>query len=85
MDDLEFVLFGTFFVVLIQSLIEASLTTIVDDHILTESILSGYNDLDSHDVQLAMVTAALYDYRLNCGLLCFEDDLRFWVKPRSTI
>jgi hypothetical protein len=33
---------------------------------------------------VAISTAALYDYRLSCGLIYFNDDLRYWVKPRST-
>jgi hypothetical protein len=31
-----------------------------------------------------MSTAALFDYRLATGLICFDDNLRYWVKPRST-
>jgi hypothetical protein len=40
--------------------------------------------LDSHDLQLAISTVALFDYRQVVGLICFDDTLRNWVKPRST-
>jgi hypothetical protein len=85
MDELELVLFGTFLVILVQTLIELRPSSAVEDHMLTYGTFEGCIDLDSNDVQFAMATAALYNYWVNCGLLCFEDDLRFWIKPKSTI
>jgi hypothetical protein len=32
-----------------------------------------------------MSTAALHDYKLATELLCFDDDLRYWVKSRYTL
>jgi hypothetical protein len=29
-----------------------------------------------------MSTIALYSYHISSGLLCFDDELRYWVKPR---
>jgi hypothetical protein len=85
MDDLELVLFGSFLVILIQTFIELRPASAVEDLLLMEQSFGGLVEFDSHDVQFAMATAALYDYRLNCGLLCFEDDLWFWVKLCSTV
>jgi hypothetical protein len=81
MDELELVLFGTFLVILVQTLIELRPSSAVEDHMLTYGTFEGCIDLDSNDVQFAMATAALYNYWVNCGLLCFEVDLRFWIKP----
>jgi hypothetical protein len=38
---------------------------------------------DSHDVQAALCSAASFDYKLRCGLIYFDDDMSFWVKPMS--
>jgi hypothetical protein len=51
---------------------------------MQEGIVGGNNILDSHDLQLVISTAALFDYRLAIGLICFDDSLHYWVKPRST-
>lgn len=79
------VLFVTLLVVLIQMLFEWRGIIVADDHILTKATLVGCIVFDSHDLQLAIAAGALYHYRLNCGLICFEDDLHFWFKPRFTV
>jgi hypothetical protein len=85
MDELELVLFGILLVILVHTLIESRPASAVEDHMVTDGTFGGCIDLDSNDVQFAMAIATLYDYRVNCGLLCFKDDLRFWVKPRSMV
>jgi hypothetical protein len=83
-DDLEMALLISLYVVLLQAIGESQLYLPTDDHTFLESTLGSGSSLDSHYVQVAVSTAALYDYRLSCGLLCFDDELRYWVKPRST-
>ena len=83
-DDMEMALLVSLYVVLMQAIGESQLYFLTDDHTFLESTLDLGSSLDSHYVQVAISTAALYDYRLSCGLLCFDDELRYWVKPRST-
>lgn len=54
------------------------------DHILLEDIVGESTCLDSHDVAIAIVGAALYDYCLSCNLIYFHDELRFWIKLRRS-
>jgi hypothetical protein len=68
-------------VVLLQAILECQPSSTMDDHIVQELTVGS---LSSHDVQLALSTAALHDHRLSCGLIYFDDDLRYWVKLRST-
>jgi hypothetical protein len=51
---------------------------------VTNAFFIGSSGIHSNELQLAVSTVALYDYRISCGLLCFDDQLRWWVKPRST-
>jgi hypothetical protein len=76
-DDVEMALLVSLYVVLVQSLIELQSTFPYDDHIMQEGIVGGNNILDSHDLQLAISTAALFDYRLAAGLICFDDSLHY--------
>jgi hypothetical protein len=46
--------------------------------------LLGFDPLNVSDIQLLLSVVALNDYKLQCGLLGFDDQLRYWVKPRST-
>ena len=50
---------------------------------MTDAFFTGSSGIHSNELQLAVSTAALYDYRISCGLLCFDDQLQWWVKPRS--
>jgi hypothetical protein len=41
--------------------------------------------LDFEYSHIAMSIATLYDYRIFAGLICFEDDLQYLVKPRCRL
>jgi hypothetical protein len=85
MEDVEVALLVSLYVVLVQTLYALQPQFAVEDDILLESTLSGGTSLDSQYSRFAMSTTALYDYRISAGLICFEDDLRFWVKPHCTL
>jgi hypothetical protein len=81
--DMEVALLLSLYVVLIQVLAACGLTYASEDGIFGGSTQGG-SLLDSDNSALTISTLALYDYRLCTGLICFEDNLRYWVKPRST-
>jgi hypothetical protein len=85
MADVEIALLVSLLVVLVQAFYEFRRCLELEDDVLTESILGGGAALDSQDCQVALSTAALYDYRIAIGLICFDDELRYWVKPRCTL
>jgi hypothetical protein len=83
-DDVEIALLLSLYVVPLQAITDCQPLFTAEDQSLQELITGSLSPLDSHDVQLALSTTALHDHRLSCGLICFDDDLRYWVKPRST-
>ena len=85
MEDVDIALLLSFFVVLIQTISQVQRPHDADDDILFDTAASAGSAMDSHDSHMAMSTAALYDYRISTGLLCFDDELRYWVKPRCTL
>jgi hypothetical protein len=70
--------------VLLQAIMDCHFASTVEDHSLEELTIGSLSSLNSLDVQLALSTAALHDHMLSCGLICFDDDLRYWVKPKNT-
>jgi hypothetical protein len=85
MADAEVALLVGLYVVLLQAFSEAQCAHILEDDVVMDCNVGGMRNLDSQHLRIAMSTAALYDYRLAMGLLCFDDDLRYWVKPRCTL
>jgi hypothetical protein len=85
LDDVEIQLLLSLYMVLIQALFQSKPTVTRDDDIACNGGVGTLSMLHSEHVQIAMSTAALYDYRLASGLLCFDDGLRYWVKPRCTV
>jgi hypothetical protein len=83
MDDLEIALLVSLYVVLVQALLESSPSYEVPDSVMVESVFADTTALT--DVQIALSAAALHDHRLQSGLICRDDELRYWVKPRSTV
>jgi hypothetical protein len=85
MDDSKMSLLVALFIALIQTLMEDVPSFAVEDQVASDTgILLGFDLLNIFDVQLILSVAALNDYRLQYGLLCFDDQLRYWVKSRST-
>lgn len=84
LDDVEMVLLVNLYVNLVLAIGECQPSFAVEDHSLQDSTFGLGFSLESQDVQVAVSTAALFDYRLNCGFICFNNDLRYWMKPRST-
>jgi hypothetical protein len=82
MEDIEMAMFVALYVALIQALLECRPSFETADCLATELACAIHSPME--DVQVAVSTAALHDYRLRCGLLCQNDELRYWVKPRST-
>lgn len=35
------------------------------------------------DIQIAISTAALHNYHVSCRILCWDNELRYWIKPQS--
>jgi hypothetical protein len=85
MADAELALLVGVYVVLFHAFCEAQRSQTLEDDVLMDCNVGGMTNLDSQHYRIAMSTAALYDYRLATGLLCFDDDLRYWVKPRCTL
>jgi hypothetical protein len=85
MEDVEIALFLSFYVVLIQTLCSSQAPHAIEDDTIMESTGGLGSSLDSYYCRIAISTAALYDYRISTGLICFDDELRFWVKPRCTL
>jgi hypothetical protein len=82
--DIDVALFLSLYVVIIQALAACQPTYAVKDNIVTEGETFLASLMNSDNKALAISTLALYDYHLFAGLICFKDELRFWVKPRST-
>jgi hypothetical protein len=85
MADVEIALFLSLYVVLIQTLCEYQPSYALEDDLVVEGGVGGRSVLESQDLQIAMSTTTLYDYRIAAGLICFDDDLRYWVKPHCTL
>jgi hypothetical protein len=85
MEDVEVALLVSLYVVLVQTLCASQAPFTVEDDNLLESTMGLGTSFDSQYSCIAMSIVALYDYRISVGLICFEDDLRFWVKPRCTL
>jgi hypothetical protein len=81
--DMEVALFFSLYVVLIQALAACGLTYALEDGVFGGST-QGSLLLDLDKSALTISTLALYDYHLCIGLICFEDNLRYWVKSHST-
>lgn len=81
-SDIELATYVAMFITVLQALLEFIPSFEVLDNLALEVALSELNDIES--MQLAISAAALHDRQLCCGLLCVTDDLRYWVKPRST-
>ena len=71
--------------VLIQALIEFEPNHDLEDPILIDSIIGSTGIFESHEIEFIVSIAALYDFCLMSSLFCFDDELRFWVKPRSSV
>jgi hypothetical protein len=84
-QDLELLLFVCLSEVLIQALIECKPTYSFDDDVVIDAVIQGITMLESYDIQLVTSVAALHDYHLAFGLICFNNELRFWLKPRSIV
>jgi hypothetical protein len=82
--DVDIALITALYVILIQAFADCHRSYGLHDDVVMDGWLSGASLLDSHNCTLAISTAALFDYRLFAGLICFDDELRYWVKPRST-
>lgn len=67
--------------VLIQSFIDWMPVYSTDDDIAFNDGVGASAMLEAEHMQLAVSTAALHNYRLTSGLICFDDGLRYWVKP----
>jgi hypothetical protein len=85
MEDVEVALLVSLYVVLVQTFYTLQAPFALDDDIVLESNLGRGTAFDSQYSRIAMSTAALYDYRICAGLICFDDELRFWMKPRCTV
>ena len=83
MDNTEILLFGSFCMVLVQGITESQPTYVGEDHIMGEATVGGVIAMDLEELWLAMSTVALYNYYISVGLFCFDNELRYWVKPRS--
>jgi hypothetical protein len=81
--DINVALITALYVVLIQAFANCHRSYGLHDDIVMDGWLSGASLLDSHDCALVISTATLFDYRLSAGLICFDDELRYWVKRRS--
>jgi hypothetical protein len=82
--DVNVALITALYVILIQAFADCYRSYGLHDDIVMDGSLSGASLLDSHNCTLAISMAALYDYRLSAGLICVDDELRYWVKPQST-
>jgi hypothetical protein len=85
MADVDVALLLCLFVVLIQTLYSCQLAAGSDDDIMLESAAPTGTAMDSHDSHIALCVAALHDYRISTGVIYFDDELRYWVKPRCTL
>ena len=81
----EFRYLARLFVVLIQALIEFEPNHNLEDPILINSVIESASIFESREIELIVSTVALYDFHLMSGLFCFDDELRFWVKPQSSV
>ena len=81
----EFRYLAGLFVVFIQALIEFEPNHDLEDPILIDSIIGSTGIFESREIELVVSIAALYDFCLMSGLLCFDDELRFWMKPQSNM
>ena len=74
MDDIELSLLVAFFVTIIQTLVEVAPSFAMEDQAASNmGALLGFDLLNVSDLQLLLSIAALNDYKLQCGLLCFDD------------
>ena len=85
MEDVEIALLLSLYVVLIQMLCACRPSYAFEDDIVMESLAGAWTLLDLHYYHIVMSIAALYNYRISTRLICFEDDLRYWIKPRCTL
>jgi hypothetical protein len=74
---MEVTLLISLYVVLIQVLRECQPSYAVEDDMLMDGSMGTWALMKSEDCALAVSTAALYDYCMSAGLICFDDDLRF--------
>ena len=82
MDEVEMSLLVALFVAIVQTLVEAVSSFVMEDQAAVDiGFLLGFDLLNIFDNQLLFSLAALNDYRLQYGLLCFDDQLWYWVKP----
>jgi hypothetical protein len=85
MEDVKIALHLSLYIILVQTLYTCRPSYALEDDIVMESSAGAWTLLDSHYYHIAMSIAALYDYMISIGLICFEDDLRYLVKPRYTL
>jgi hypothetical protein len=81
--DTVLALLLSLYVVLIQALASWQAAYAMEDDILNEGNTAVGSLMECNDSALAISTLALYNYHLCAGLIYFDDELRFWVKPRS--
>jgi hypothetical protein len=82
--DMEVAFLTSLYVILIQALGKCQPRYVVKDDVLMEGTMSAAALTNLQDCALVVSTAALYDYHLSTGLICFDNELRYWVKPCST-
>jgi hypothetical protein len=85
MEDVKIALHLSLYIILVQTLYTCRPSYALEDDIVMESSAGAWTLLDSHYYHIAMSIAALYDYMISIGLICFEDDLRYWIKLRCML
>ena len=81
MDHMQFVALIVVFVQIVEYIISFRSIYDADNHLLM-SMLDYESDFYI-DAQIAICNAALHDYRVTINLLIDNDDLWWYVKPRS--
>ena len=85
MADANLALLVNLYVILLHANCNGLTSYILEDDVVMESIVRSATNLDSQHCRIAMSTATLHDYQIAIGLLCFDNKLRYWVKPRCTL
>ena len=78
MDNLEAALLVNVYFVLNQALLES-----IPSYEAPESVMVEFASIDTValvDVQIALSATMLHKYHLKPGLICWDDDLRYWMK-----
>ena len=84
MENLGLALPMSLYNLFIQTLMESKPSSTLENQAVINTFSTCNSSIDSNEFQLAISIAALYDYCISCGPLCFDDQLRWWMKPTST-